>query len=176
MPNRRSPSVDRVLLRAVKESPGLSLYELHKRLKWSIGRVDGSKNRLLASKKIIITEIDRNGRHVTLVHPRPKTPQTDITVPKALLHMPNPAWNHQAIFYALDNLSIGITGERFLEWERAASFKERVKPHIKKGSIVLKVPQRFIKFYSLENKHVTKSVADNRVLLTVDGNIVKELP
>lgn len=176
MPNRRSPTVDRALLEMIKAAPGLSLYELHNRLKWSIGRVDGSKNRLLASKKIIVTEIDRNGRHVALVYPRPRNPQNSVTIPKSLLHMSNPAWKHQAIFYALDSLSIGITGERYPEWEKGARFKEKIKPHYRKGNISLKIPQTFVEFYGLENKHVTKSVADNHVLLTIDGNIVKELP
>ena len=176
MPNRRSPAVDRELLEMIKAAPGLSLYELHNRLKWSIGRVDGSKNRLLASKKIIVTEIDRNGRHVALVYPRSRNSQNSVTIPKSFLRMSNPAWKHQAIFYALDNLSIGITGEQFLEWENAARFKEKVKPQSQKGNIHLRIPQDFVKFYGLENKHITKSVADNRVLLTVDGNIVRERP
>ncbi len=176
MPNKRSPSVDRALLETIQKYPGLSLYELHKRLRWSIGRVDGSKNRLLLSKKIIVTEINRNGRRVALVYPKPRTTQDSVTIPKSLLHVSNPAWKRQAIFYALDSLSIGITGERFPEWEKVARFKEKVRPHSQNGNIRVDIPQPFVEFYGLKNKHLTKSLADSHVLLTIDGNIVKELP
>jgi hypothetical protein len=42
----RSALTDNELMEAVNSFPGLSLYELSRKLGWSIGRVDGSVKRL----------------------------------------------------------------------------------------------------------------------------------
>jgi hypothetical protein len=174
--SKRSAMADTLLLKAIQESPGLSLYELHNRLGWSIGKVDGSKDRLLASRRIAVTELNRNGRHVNLVYPRSKEAHSTVSVPKTLLHMSNPTWTHESIFYALDSANIGVTGKPFPEWEKYARFKAKVKPVSLKNKLILKIPKQFSLFYDLERKHYTPSVFDNRVLITIDGDIVTKLP
>lgn len=67
---REGRKSEQALLEVVRESPGLSLYELAGVLKWTIGRVHGTAKRLLNSKRIYIRPIVRNGRRANLVYPR----------------------------------------------------------------------------------------------------------
>jgi hypothetical protein len=90
--------------------------------------------------------------------------------------MSNPSWKDECVFYALDRANIGITGEHFSEWERVASFRESAKPVRKGNRIVLKVPRKFVTFYDLEHTHFSHSIGDNRVLLTIDGDIITTAP
>jgi hypothetical protein len=173
---KRSAMADGLLLKTVRQSPGLSLYELHNRLKWSIGKVDGSKDRLLASRKIAVTELNRNGRHVSLIYAKMPKPVSDISVPKTMLHPSNPAWTHESTFYALDSTNIGVSGERFPDWERFALFKARTKPICARNRVHLKIPKQFAVFYDLEHKHFTSTVAENRFLITIDGDIIARIP
>lgn len=171
--NSRSVPVDGMLLTTIKRAPGLSLYELRQIMKWSNGKVDGSLRRLLNERKIVINAIERNGRPVHLVYPKHRLPYNIVEIPKSLLKLRNPTWKDAAFFYALDSLSFGVTGERFPEWERIASFKEKVALVNKKDRLVVTIPKIFVSFYRLSEKRLTKSVADNNVLLTVNGSIIE---
>jgi hypothetical protein len=165
--------VDRLLLRTIRESPGLSLYELRKLLKWSNGKVDGSLRRLLHAKKIVITAIARNGRSVQLVYPKHKMSNNLIEIPASLITVGNPAWKDSAYFYALDNLSFGVTRKPFRDWENAAGFKAKVRPVSERNRLILIVPKKFEEFYHLSDKHLTKTVADNNVLVTITGTVIE---
>lgn len=164
-----------MLLTTVRKAPGLSLYELGQVMKWSNGKVDGSLRRLLNERKIVINAVERNGRPVHLVYPKHTLPYNTVEIPKSLLKLGNPTWKNVAFFYALDNLSFGMTGKRFLDWERVASFSEKVKLLNKKDRLVVTIPKRFVNFYRLSEKRVTKSVADNNVLLTINGTIIESM-
>lgn len=170
---RPSMRADALLLQTIRKSPGLSLYELRKLTKWSNGKVDGSLRRLLNSKKILVSAIDRNGRRVNLVYPRSKKPRTTIEIPKSLLQIGNPIWKDTAFLYALDALSIGVTGERFPEWETVASFKAKINLMRKKNHLALTIPKKFVNFYHLNDKQLTKTIADNNLLLTINGSIIE---
>jgi hypothetical protein len=173
--NSRSGPVDHMLLTTIKKAPGLSLYELGQVMKWSNGKVDGSLRRLLSERKIVISAIERNGRPVHLVYPKYRLHYNTVEIPKSLLKSGNPTWKDVAFFYALDNLSFGITGKRFLDWERVSSFREKVKLLNKKDRLVVTIPEKFANFYRLSEKRLTKSIADNNVLLTINGTIIESM-
>ena len=54
--NRRGVESDKALLDVIKDYPGLSQYELTKKLNWQSGRVDGAIRRLF-------NQPDRNQEH-----------------------------------------------------------------------------------------------------------------
>jgi len=173
--NSRSGPVDHMLLTTIRKEPGLSLYELGQVMRWSNGKVDGSLRRLLNERKIVINAIERNGRPVHLVYPKRRLPYNMVEIPKSLLKLGNPTWKDAAFFYALDNLSFGITGRRFVDWERVSSFTEKVKLLNEKDRLVVTIPEKFVNFYRLSEKRLTKSIADNNVLLTINGTIIENM-
>ena len=165
-------NVDQTLLRTVKQAPGLSLYELGKLLDWSNGKVDGSLRRLINSKRILVNVVQRSGRNVNLVYLRTMRPHDIIDVPKSLLRLGNPTWKDNGFIYALDSTTIGITGTPNSEWGDLACFRERVKLTNEQNRFTIKLPKRFVDFYHLGDKHITKTVNANNVLLTIDGRMV----
>jgi predicted transcriptional regulator len=62
--NKRGLESDKLLFETIKDYPGLSQYELAKKLEWESGRVDGAIRRLLNENLILIKSIERNGRLV----------------------------------------------------------------------------------------------------------------
>ena len=66
---RKGRKSEQALLEAVREAPGLSLYELAGVLKWTIGRVHGTAKRLLNSNQIYIEPVVRKGSRAHLVYP-----------------------------------------------------------------------------------------------------------
>ena len=115
--NKRGKESDEILMKIIREYPGLSQYELARKLKWSFGRVDSSVRRLMKLNKVFLRVVERNGRRVNLVYPKDKKPSTFLEVPMELLEVGNPIWNDKAYFYALDSSTIGVSGSEMLEWK-----------------------------------------------------------
>lgn len=172
--NRRGKESDEILLEAIKKYPGLSQYELGKKLRWPSGHVDGSIRRLLKANEIFIRVLERNGRHVNLIYPKDQKPSNIIEVPIDLLRTGNPIWNESAFVYALDSSTIGISGEQMTEWEEISCFSEKIS--IRKGAetAVLQIPEKIVRFYNMERRHRVVSVNGNTILVTVSGEIVEE--
>jgi hypothetical protein len=172
--NVRGKESDEILLKTIKNYPGLSQYELGKKLKWNAGRVDGSIRRLLNEGKILIRVLERNGRRVNLVYPKEQKPVDVIEVPTELLKTGNPLWDEYAFVYALDSSTIGIAGREMPEWEEISCFLEKIPIQTVEGKMVLKIPERFWRFYNMERKHRVVSINGNNILITISGNIVDE--
>lgn len=178
--NKRGKESDGILLEAIKNYPGLSQYELTRKLRWNSGHVDSSVRRLLRSKKAYLRVIERNGRRVNLVYPKEHKLSNFIEVPSKLLEIGNPAWNDQAFFYALDNSTIGVSGNEMEEWNEISCFTEGVP--IRKqnmhapdeGRLLLPIPEKFWRFYNLDRKHRVVSINGNDLLVIVSGDIVEE--
>jgi len=172
--NKRGVESDQVLLDIIEGYPGLSQYELAKKLKWPIGRIDGSIRRLLKEKKIFIKVLERNGRYVNLVCPKDDKPSNIIEVPAKLLNADNPTWLDSAFVYALDSSTIGISGHEMPEWKEISCFLEKIPIEKDTEKFVLRIPDNFKRFYDWERKHRVVSINGNNILITISGNIVEE--
>lgn len=171
--NKRGKESDELLLEAVKEYPGLSKYELAKKLKWTPGRVHGSVGRLLRAQEIFIKVLERNGRQVDLIYPKEQEPSNVIKVPAKLLNVRNPKWRENAFFYALDNSTIGVSGSPVEEWEEVAGFRSRTSVRRGEGEIFLTIPENFVEFYNLDRKAYLTGITGDNLFITISGEIVK---
>jgi len=172
--NKRGKESDEILLEVIEKYPGLSQYELARKLKWPSGRIDGSIRRLLNANEIFIRVLERNGRRVNLVYPKDQKPSNVVEVPIGLLHTGNPIWSESAFVYALDNSTIGISGTEMPEWEQISCFLEKILIRKDKEKIVMRIPERIVRFYNMERRHSVVSVNGNTILVTVTGEIIEE--
>jgi len=172
--NRRGKESDEMLLQVIERYPGFSQYELARKLGWRSGRVDGSVRRLLNAGEVFVRVLERNGRRVNLVYPKGQKPSSVIEVPMDLLRAGNPVWSENAFVYALDNFTIGISGREMPEWEEISCFLEKVPLGRDEGKVVVRIPEKMVRFYNMERKHRVVSVNGNAVLVTVSGDIVEE--
>ena len=158
----------------IKNYPGLSQYELGKKLRWKAGHVDGSIRRLLNENRIFIRVLERNGRRVNLVYPKDQKPLNIIEVPTEILDIVNPTWNEIAFVYALDSSTIGISGSEIPEWAETSCFLEKTPIQKIEGKMVFQIPEKFWRFYNLERKHRVVSLNGNVLLITISGDIIEE--
>jgi hypothetical protein len=172
--NRRGRESDKALLEVIKDYPGLSQYELAKKLRSSSGRIDGSIRRLLKEHEIFIQAIERNGRIVNLVYPKEQKPSNFIEVPINLLKIGNPLWDRSAFVYALDSSTIGISGKEMPEWKEISCLLEEIPLKKEGDKIGLHIPEKFSRFYNMERKHRIVSLNGNNILITISGDIIEE--
>lgn len=172
--NKRGIESGNFLLGTVIMYPGLSQYELAKKLRWQSGKVDGAIRRLVNQKLIVIKGLERNGRTVNLIFPRDTTPPDVVDIPVKLLQFENGEWLDRAFIYALDSTTIGIAGYEIPEWKESAAFTAEIPIKIQRGKIILKIPEKFSRFYGVSRRHTAASVNGNAILITISGNIVKE--
>lgn len=171
-----SKSADMTILRIVSDSPGLSLYQLTRKTGWNVGKVDGSVRRLVNAGKIFLVADERNGRKLSLVFPKEYWPTPVISVPKRLLRAGNPGWSDKASVYALDNSTIGISGEPLAQWRRIAQFSTDTPVESKGDRVLLTIPRSFIQFYHLDTHFFAKTINGDNILITVGGRIVDSKP
>ncbi len=170
----KGKNTDQALLELVRRYPGLSQYELGKKLKWTIGKVDGAIRRLLNSGEIYLRVITRaKGRKVNLVYPKAAKTLDVIEVPEPLLETSNPVWQNEAFIYALDNTTIGISGRPILDWSEVACFTSRVPLSRSDRRVSLRIPDNFVSFYNLDKKHRSVFLNENNLLVTVSGEIIE---
>lgn len=172
--NKRGKESDKILLEVIREYPGLSQYELKRKLNWHSGHVDSSVRRLLKSNNVFLRVMERNGRHVNLVYPKDQKPLNIIEVPIELLKVNNPTWNEHAFMYALDSSTIGVSGKEILDWAEISCFHETISLQREEGKIIFRLPEKFWRFYNLERKHKVISINGNNILITISGNIIEE--
>jgi hypothetical protein len=171
--NRRGKQTDDILLEVITNFQGLSQYELGKKLDWKVGHVDGSIRRLLVSRKIFIKVMERNGKQVNLVYPSSQKPTNVIEVPMEFLEVGNPHWSQEAVIYALDSSTIGISGSQIQEWNAVAAFRTTIPVRMHGTKILLTIPKKFITFYNLDKKAYLTGISGGNVLITISGDIVK---
>jgi len=162
---------NQVLLKTVREHPGLSMYELSQKIGWKIGRVDGCVRRLLNMGRIHVEAIERKGKRTNLVYPKSRKNPSLIEVPARLLG--NPDWKNEAFVYALDSATIGISGKTNDMWDRESCHMEKVDLRRHEEKISLTLPERFFKFYRLDQKHRTVALTGGNILVTVSGEIIQ---
>ena len=69
---------------------------------------------------------------------------------------------------------IGIAGHEMPEWSEISCFTEEIPIEKEKDRVVLQIPERFSRFYSIDRKHKVVSVNGNNILVTISGRIVEE--
>lgn len=172
--NKSGLQSDKLLLEVITDYPGLSQYELTKKMGWQSGRVDGAIRRLVNQNQIVVKSMERNGRLVNLAYPKDQKPSDVIEVPANLLQSGNRAWLDCAFVYALDSTTIGIAGYGIPEWKEFAAFTAEISIKRAEGKIILQIPEKFSRFYGVGRRHTAASVNGNTVLITISGNIVEE--
>ncbi len=172
--NKRGLQSDKILLKAVNGNPGLSQYELTKRLDWPSGKVDGAIRRLINQNLIVIKGSERNGRSVNLIYPKDNKPADVIEIPEKLLQYENGEWQSTAYVYALDSTTIGVAGAEIPEWKENACFTSATQIKKQNQTLVLQIPKKLSTFYNLERKHKVVSLNGNTLLITVSGNLIDE--
>jgi len=172
--NKRGVESDKALLDVIKDYPGLSQYELTKKLNWQSGRVDGAIRRLFNQNQIVIKSIERTGRRVNLIYPKDTKPPDIIEVQENLLQFENGQWLDYAFVYALDSTTIGIAGCEIPEWKEFAFFTAEIPIKRQEGKIALQIPEKFSGFYGIGRRHLAASVSGNAILITISGTIVEE--
>jgi hypothetical protein len=172
--NKRGIQSDKILLETINSNPGLSQYELTKRLTWPTGKVDGAIRRLLNQNQLLIKSTQRNGRLVNLIYPKDSKHSNLIEVPANLLQFENEQWQNCAYVYALDSTTIGVAGREIPEWKEYACFTDAIPMKKQEGKIVLQIPDKFNTFYNIERKHIAVSINGNTLLITISGNLIQE--
>lgn len=164
---------EQVLLEVIRSYPGLSLYEIAKKVGWNTGRVDGAVRRLLSSREVFVAVVDRNGRKVNLVYPIDQKPSNVIEIPSSFLETENPSWHENACVHSLDSSTIGVSGGELPEWKEISCFSSEVPIERVDGKISIRIPDDFARFYDLEKKHRVVSINGNNILVTISGDILE---
>lgn len=162
--------------RIVRNSPGISLYQLTRKTGWNVGKVDGAVRRLVNAKRLFVVAAERNGRRLSQIFPAEFRPSQTVVVPSRLLRAGNPSWFDAAYVYALDSNTIGISGEPISEWQKLSRFSSKVPLGRGKGHIEVKIPEEFIRFYHLDSHFFTKTISANNILLDVGAPIIESKP
>ena len=169
----RSALTDNELREAVNSFPGLSLYELSRKLGWSIGRVDGSVKRLIGTDDAHLQLIERSGRRVNLVFPAGSDSGDEISIPVDILDKGAKIWGNSAIVYALDSETIGVSGGFNEEWERKASFRNRAPVTRDGDNLIIALPDNVKSFYKLDNRQIDVKIESSNVIIITSGKIVE---
>lgn len=169
----RSALTDQELRETVYANPGLSMYELSRKLGWSIGRVDGSVKRLINSNDARMRLVERGGRRVNLVFPADSVSGDEISVPESSFGQGGENWGNSAIVYALDSETIGVSGKFNENWERKASFRNRAPVTREGDNIKIILPDEVKSFYKLDGKEVDVKIEESNIVIITSGKIVK---
>ncbi len=178
--NRRGKESDSLLLQSIIMYPGLSEYQLAKRLEWKSGKVDGSIRRLLNQGLITINHTERGGRTTNLIYPKQTLyptetkPTNTVEFPAKLLQPDSGKWGKGAFIYALNINTIGIAGAEKGEWKESAAFTSQILLRRKRDKMIFEIPEKFSHFYQIDKKHLTTLVSGDAVQITISGNIVEE--
>ncbi len=166
----RSALTDEELRDTVNAHPGLSMYELSRKLGWSIGRVDGSVKRLIRGNEAHLRLVERDGRRVNLVFPDSSNVGDEITV--SMEELGSQKWGSNAIVYALDSETIGVSGVFNEKWERKASFRNRAPVTREGDNLKIVLPDEVKSFYKLDSKHIEVKIESSNVVIVTSGKIV----
>ncbi|MBS7632543.1 winged helix-turn-helix domain-containing protein [Candidatus Bathyarchaeota archaeon] len=172
----RGELTDSIVLEEIMKKPGLTVSEIADRLGWTNGKVDGSVNRLVLRGKASVKHCLRRGMLVKMVFPLEylvKSPEI-VEIPKEMVDYE--VWQDSAIVYALSRSTIGISYKEIAEWDKKAFFKECVSIEISDENIVLKLPEKFARFYQLDNSDISLSTIGNCVLVSVESILPVKLP
>jgi hypothetical protein len=174
--HKQGQITDSIVLKEIMKKPGVTVSEIAETLRWSNGKTDGSINRLLLNKKIIIKHYLQRGMLLKRVYP-----ENYLSRPKNIVELPTKIidqklWNKSAFVYALSRSTIGFAPEEIEEWNEKALFKDHVDFQKNKDNIQVMIPNNLEMFYQLENSDMSISTIGNLALVTVESVLPVSLP
>lgn len=170
--HRRGRRTDKIVLEFVRRNSGLTIRQIAKELNFSIGRVDGSINRLLKAGKVRVEHSLRRGiliKKVFGIRYRPK-PKDLVEIPMDIID--EELWEKTIKVYALSRSTIGISSLEREEWDKRSLAKEEIKIKKEHKKFKFRLPKKLSEFYELENSETSLSALNDLALLTVESTIL----
>ena len=170
--HKKGIRTDKIVLEFVRKNPRLTVRQIAKQLNWSIGRADGSINRLVKAGKIKVEHSLRRGvliKKVFGIKYRPK-PNDLVEIPRNMID--EKLWNKTVKVYALSRSTIGISSLKRGDWEEKSLATEQIKIEEGLKKFRFKLPERLSEFYELENSETSLSAMNDLALLTVESTIL----
>lgn len=165
-------ALEKKLLLLVKESPGLSAYDVSLKMSKPPSTVHSAIRRMARKGELVTKSILRKTGKITLLYPEGYAfpDNTLVEIPREVVHIGNPSWL-DAFIYALNSESIGISAESVPEWESNCLWKEKVKVDRDRKELLVKLPEKIAKFYQIQKKEMMQVFLNNKTLLTVIGTV-----
>jgi hypothetical protein len=165
-------ALEKRLLSIVKEAPGLSAYDASLKLHKPPATVHSAIKRMARKGEVGTRSVLRKTGKVTLLYPNDYSfpDNTLVEIPREVVHNGNPSWL-SAFIYALNDESIGVSGEPVPEWEANCLWKEQAKVDREHAGLLVRLPEKIASFYQIEKKEVMQVFLNNKTLLTMIGTI-----
>jgi hypothetical protein len=165
-------ALEKRLLSIVKEAPGLSAYDASMKLHKPPATVHSAIKRMVRKGEVGTRSILRKTGKLTLLYPNDYSfpDNTLVEIPREVVHIGNPSWLG-AFIYALNDESIGVSGEPVPEWETNCLWKEQTKVDCTQAGFLVRLPKKVTDFYQIEKKEIMQVFLNNKTLLTMTGTI-----
>ena len=169
----RGEATDAEAMAAIAGSPGITVYRLAKRLKWSVGRAGACIDRLRAQGKIRTRRVSRNGKLAKEAFPAgyAEKPYDIVEVPEGLVDAEE--WKETAAVYALSRASIAIAPSPVKGWDRDALMSCNAPVTREGGLLRVRLPQELCRFYMLPNSETSLMASNGSVILTVEATVAE---
>ena len=169
---RVAVALEKKVLSLVTESPGLSAYEVSQKLAKPPATVHSAIKRMTGKRELLTRTVLRKRGRITLLYPYNYSfhDNTLVEIPRGVVRMGNPSWLN-AFIYALNNESIGISGEPVPEWESTCLLKEETRVTQGQEELQVKLPEKIANFYQIQKKEVMQVFLNNKTLLTMIGTL-----
>ena len=174
--HKKGRSTDAAVLKEIMKNPGIAIAEIAKNFEWTNGKADGSVNRLVAEGKALLKHNLKRGILIKRVYPADydKKQENTLQIPTELINYD--LWREKVFVYALSRSTIGIAPHEVGEWGVKAFSAEYVLVEKNPKAVTLKLPERFVRFYQLENSEISLSAIGDLVFATVETVLPMKLP
>lgn len=164
--------LDKRLLVFVNENPGLSVYDLSKKVKRHPSTIHSAVSRLSFQHLVATRTVLRKEGKIKRVYPPSFKFGSlhEVVLPKQAIRIGNPTWQ-QAYIYKLSAESIGFAGERVPDWDERSEPIVQAPEHSDDGSMRVHLPDEIYNFYDLDRKETLLAYINNKAILTVTGSI-----
>jgi len=165
-------ALEKRLLSIVKETPGLSAYDSGLKLHKPPATVHSAIKRMVLKGDVRARSILRKTGNVTLLYPNGHSfpDNTLVEIPRAVVRPKKSSWL-SAFIYALNDESIGVSGEPVPEWEANCLWREEAKVDRESTGLLVRLPEKVASFYQIQKREVMQVFLNDKTLLTVIGTI-----
>jgi len=169
-------ATDSAVLREILANPGITVSSIAEAMGWSNGKVDGSINRLLRRKEVVVKHFLQRGALLKKVYPKEylEKPRNMVEVPQEMIG--KDLWKKNAFVYALSRSTIGVTPKENEEWSNRALISEVASLRKEPDGVVINLPDRLSNFYELENSETSLSTVGEMAMVTVESILPVRLP